>query len=251
MRTKSVKTEIHTSGLTLSGHTNSYLTLSSLSSPWTSASDLTISDLDHCVVNLIPPTTSQSSTIGTTLTALHVRNLSNTVLILPIITGSALLHDMKNCVIILGSRQVSETLKHTHQRGATSDPHNTHQQFRMHTSSHVDVYIAISSNPIIEHCSAIRFADYPAFLRRQLGDLGTTEPVRHRGLTRITENAMLIHFCIPQSNYMAVQDFSHIRATPSPNWSALPADAMVDEERLPLADRDAKDVLERLLPLRS
>ena len=35
----------------------------------------------------------------------------------------------------------------------------------MHTSSGVDVYISIASNPIIEHCSAIRFADYPSSLR--------------------------------------------------------------------------------------
>ena len=38
-------------------------------------------------------------------------------------------------------------------------------QFRIHTSSSVDVYISIGSNPIIEHCSSIRFADYPGALR--------------------------------------------------------------------------------------
>ena len=41
----------------------------------------------------------------------------------------------------------------------------TCRQFRIHTSSQVDVYIAASSNPIIEHCSAMRFAAYPTALR--------------------------------------------------------------------------------------
>jgi hypothetical protein len=33
----------------------------------------------------------------------------------------------------------------------------------MHSSSAVDVVLAISSNPVIEHCSAIRFGDLNAY----------------------------------------------------------------------------------------
>ena len=106
-------------GLTLSGYSNSFLTASSLSTPWTTSSDLTISDLDRCIVNLLPPTSQEHpdapSGNNTTpesrhFTALHARNLSNTVLILPAITGSALLHDVRNCIIALGSHQVSRYL---------------------------------------------------------------------------------------------------------------------------------------------
>ncbi|RPD61646.1 hypothetical protein L226DRAFT_485258 [Lentinus tigrinus ALCF2SS1-7] len=198
---------VHTSGLSISGHTNSYLTLSSLSSPWSSASDLTISDLDNCIVNFIPDSNGNIPH-DVTFTALHARNISNTVLILPIISGSALLHDLKNCVIALGSRQ-----------------------FRMHTSSEVDVYISIASNPIIEHCSAIRFADYPSSLRR---------PPAHDSITTQTK-----------SNYLAVQDFSHIRATPSPNWSALPEEAAIRDDQWPLSNSvDVQAVLSQLLPSR-
>lgn len=31
----------------------------------------------------------------------------------------------------------------------------------MHSSTKIDVLLAISSNPIIEDCKAIRFAEYP------------------------------------------------------------------------------------------
>ena len=102
-----------TTGLTISGHSRSYLTRSSLSSPWNTPSDLTISDLDSCIVNLVSSESNSSpldagadASQTPHFTALHVRNLSNTVLILPAIGGSALLHDMRNCVIALGSHQV-------------------------------------------------------------------------------------------------------------------------------------------------
>ncbi|KAH9927911.1 tubulin binding cofactor C-domain-containing protein [Epithele typhae] len=170
------------SGLSISGHSHRYLALSSLSSPWGSPCDLSITDLDSCIVNLL---SGSAANVGapesSQFTALHVRNLSNTVLVLPVVSGSALLHDLKNCVIVLGSRQ-----------------------FRMHASSAVDVYISIGSNPIIEHCSHA------------------------------------------PSNYLAVQDFSHIRATPSPNWTVLPEDAMTQD--WPLSEVGVDGALLQLLP---
>ncbi|KAI8989114.1 tubulin binding cofactor C-domain-containing protein [Trametes punicea] len=199
-----VESGLPTSGLRLSGRTHSYLTVASLSAPWSAASDLTISDVDNCIINLIPSIANPNVAAEVTFTALHVRNVSNSVLVLPVISGSALLHDIKNCVIALGSRQ-----------------------FRMHTSSQVDVYISIASNPIIEHCSEIRFADYPSCLMPESS-------------TDVVQNA--------KSNYLAVQDFSHIRATPSPNWSALPADQTIADAAWPLAPQDTTDILHELLP---
>ncbi|KAJ3549442.1 hypothetical protein NMY22_g886 [Coprinellus aureogranulatus] len=124
--------------------------------------------LNRCVVNLLPPKDSQLR-----FSALHIRNLSDSVLLLPFNDGSALIHDIKNCVLVLGCHQ-----------------------FRMHTSTHVDVYLRIKSNPIIETCSNIRFGMYPAPLAPQL----------------LQES--------PQPPF-TVQDFSHIRATPSPNFSLI------------------------------
>ncbi|KAL7284727.1 hypothetical protein ACG7TL_002033 [Trametes sanguinea] len=191
----SSESQSRTSGLNLSGHEQSYLTVSSLSSPWSAASDLTISDLTNCIVNLVHSEANPGTSPDLTFTALHARNITNSVLILPVVSGSALLHDLKNCVIALGSRQ-----------------------FRMHTSTQVDVYISIASNPIIEHCSAIRFADYPSCLRK--GTLADAAP-----------------------------DFSHIRATPSPNWAALPADKTIADAEWPLAQREVGETLQRLLPV--
>ncbi|KAF7798187.1 hypothetical protein EIP86_009404 [Pleurotus ostreatoroseus] len=71
-----------------------------------SSSDLTISDLDHCVVNLLPSPSASVTAQTYKFTALHVRNLTNTVLVLPAIDGSALLHDLKRCTIVLGCHQV-------------------------------------------------------------------------------------------------------------------------------------------------
>ncbi|TBU45487.1 tubulin binding cofactor C-domain-containing protein [Dichomitus squalens] len=205
-----------TSGLSISGHSHRYLTLSSVSSPWSSASDLTISDLNHCIVNLIPSEANPNYPSGLAFTALHVKNLSNTVLVLPIITGSALLHDMKNCVIALGSRQ-----------------------FRIHASSQVDVYITAFSSPIIEHCSAMHFAAYPASLKHFTLTQSSvlTDPTRQD----VQSN----------ENHLAVQDFSHIRATPSPNWSTLPQEAAIQDGQWPLSPVENVDaVLQGLLPSR-
>ncbi|KAI0342342.1 hypothetical protein BDW22DRAFT_1407481 [Trametopsis cervina] len=166
------------SHVSLSGHSDSYLSWSSLPSPTTGMTDIAISDLRHCVVNLLP---QESDASKRTISALHVRNLVDTVLLLPRIDGSALIHDLTNCTIVLGCHQ-----------------------FRMHTSSHVHVHLHILSNPIIEHCSAIAFTGYPASLHEKPS--------------------------VPESKHLSVQDFTHIRPTPSPNWSALSAEKDLSAE---------------------
>ncbi|KDQ49108.1 hypothetical protein JAAARDRAFT_201129 [Jaapia argillacea MUCL 33604] len=128
--------------LTISSRSYAFLSYSSLPIPSTlpvQSSDLTISDLDHCIVNLLPPLPSKNPTSnGLTFSALHIRNITNSILLLPMLQGSVLLHDMKRCVVVVGCHQ-----------------------YRMHASESVDVYLCIPSNPIIEHCSGIRFGAYP------------------------------------------------------------------------------------------
>ncbi|KII91822.1 hypothetical protein PLICRDRAFT_38679 [Plicaturopsis crispa FD-325 SS-3] len=166
--------------LTLSSHSNKYLDRGFLppSSHLSSQSDLTISELVGCVVDLLP-STDAGDTAQLDISALHIQKLADTVLLLPTIKGSVLLHDLTRCVIVVGCHQ-----------------------FRMHASTAVDVYLHIPSNPVIEHCSRIRFAAYPASFFPNT--LGAEERQR--------------------SNHLAVQDFSHIRATPSPNWAAMQDD---------------------------
>ncbi|KAF4603191.1 hypothetical protein EYR38_003601 [Pleurotus pulmonarius] len=153
------------SNLILSSHHDVYLGWHNIPTPtFGSSQDATIRDLTNCVVNL------SSRTAGVQITALHIHNLKNCLLLLPDITGSVMLHDLNRCTIVVGCHQ-----------------------FRMHTSKDVDVFVSISSSPIVEGCTRIRFC------RRLDPNIGQE-----------------------QSEPLMVQDFSHIRPTPSPNWSLLP-----------------------------
>ncbi|KZS99598.1 uncharacterized protein LAESUDRAFT_733049 [Laetiporus sulphureus 93-53] len=186
--------------LSLSGHSHEYLTCSSfLASTAVDASDLAISDLAHCVVNLLPSTSADLQS-NLKITVLHARNVRNCILLLPQIEGSALLHDLSRCIIVLRCHQ-----------------------YRMHTSSQTDVYIAVSSKPIIEHSTNIRFALYPAPLRSSDTN--------------------------PMGNNLSKPDFSHIRPTPSPNWALLAENEMIRESDWPVhGDVDVDEVLRKLLP---
>lgn len=145
------------SHVSLSGHSHKYLSWSSLPPINSEATDLAISNLDHCVINLL---SGEPSGTRHAISALHARNLVNTVLILPLINGSALMHDLTNCTIVLGCHQVCGMMSNG---GAFVDTLNL-LQFRMHASSDVNVYLTIQSNPIIEHCSSVAFAGYPSSL---------------------------------------------------------------------------------------
>ena len=94
--------------LSLSSQSHRYLTREDLPSH-PAQSDLSISDLDHCIVNLLPSSLSPSSSgIDTPLviSALHARNLLDCVVLLPGVDGSALIHDLERCVVVLGCHQV-------------------------------------------------------------------------------------------------------------------------------------------------
>ncbi|KAF8186413.1 tubulin binding cofactor C-domain-containing protein [Pholiota molesta] len=159
------------SNLILSSRSRQYLTRSDLSEH-PQQTDLSLSDLESCVVNLLPPTAEDAAEGHIKISALHARNLTNCVLLLPEVEGSALLHDMFNCVVVLGCHQ-----------------------FRMHSSKNIDVLLSISSTPIIEDCTSIRFGHYPPSFH--------PSPLHSE----------------PQP--LSIQDFSHIRPTPSPNYSSM------------------------------
>ncbi|KAK7060802.1 hypothetical protein VNI00_000535 [Paramarasmius palmivorus] len=182
--------------LSISTISKTYISQSALPESHPETPDLVISDLDHCIMDL-----TRHEGKALTISALHIRNISNSALILPCINGSAMLHDVINCVIVLGCHQ-----------------------FRMHTSRDVDVYLSIQSNPIIEHCAGIRFGSYPSSV-----------------LPGVTQNVL------------SVQDFSHIKPTPSPNWRFLSEEEKLDAkegwyERLSPSDEDISPILDELLP---
>ncbi|KAF7292946.1 C-CAP/cofactor C-like domain-containing protein [Mycena indigotica] len=177
-----------TTNLTLSSYTRRYISHTSLPIDNAQTSDLAISDLNQCIVNLL--------SIPLKLSALHMRNLVDTVLLLPEIAGSVLLHDLRRCIVVVGCHQ-----------------------FRMHTSSLVDIHLSISSNPIIEHCSELRFSSYPATLGGQ-----------------------------DKPGVLAVQDFSHIKPTPSPNWKMFDTNSIMPQWPLEVLETE-NEVAEQLASL--
>lgn len=97
-----------------------YLTMKSLSPPSSdvnacdnkSSSDLSLSGLDHCVVNLLRSSEpAQSAQQGdpprSILTAVHIRNIRSSLLLLGNVKGSALLHDLHGCTVVIACQQVS------------------------------------------------------------------------------------------------------------------------------------------------
>lgn len=112
---------------------------------------------------------------------------------------------------------------------------NRFSKFRMHTSHNVDVYLSISSNPIIEHCSDIRFAAYPSIL------LSSLDQVTVHSL-KPNLSSLLTAFLKQASSHHSVQDFSHIRSTPSPHWSVLRDDRVT--ARWPLEGLQRREELD-------
>ncbi|KAF9266786.1 hypothetical protein L218DRAFT_955898 [Marasmius fiardii PR-910] len=114
----------------------------------TTASDSTVDE---------PPLSNATSTIihiRYQLPAVHIQNVSQSLVVLPSVSGSAILHDIHDSILIISSHQ-----------------------FRIHNSSNTRIHLLTTqSSPIIENCSGLIF------------------------------------------NVKDVQDFSHLKTRPSPNW---------------------------------
>ena len=98
---KSQPVPIASNSLVFSSRSNEYLTTAAPLN-YTEPSDVSIYNLDNCVVDFLGKTKNETPKIS----ALHGRNLTNCVLYLPLIEGSVLLHDLKHCTVVLGCHQV-------------------------------------------------------------------------------------------------------------------------------------------------
>lgn len=92
----------------LSSHSHSRLSLQSIptSGEGPPLSDLIISDLDHCIVDLRATAGSVRSQNQLDLTALRIHDLKETLLILPNVKGSVILHNLHRCTAIVTCHQV-------------------------------------------------------------------------------------------------------------------------------------------------
>lgn len=87
----------------LSNHSCRYI--SSVDLPTSNnPSDLTISNINHCIINLASSRGQSNDVIQ--LSAVHVEKLTDSVLILPTVNGSILLHDLRRCILVVGCHQV-------------------------------------------------------------------------------------------------------------------------------------------------
>ncbi|CAG8488298.1 15581_t:CDS:2 [Cetraspora pellucida] len=91
--------------------------------------DFQISNLDHCIVNLV----NSNVVIG----AIHIKGLKDTIIMAGPVRSSILIYDCERCVFLIGCHQ-----------------------FRMHTSRQMTIYLHTTSHPIIEDCHNILFAPY-------------------------------------------------------------------------------------------
>jgi len=72
-------------------------------------SELIVANLDNCIVDLV-----ESDNPVMAPTAVHIHNVINSVLLLPVIKGSVLLYDLRRCaVVISGCHQVRYSLLST------------------------------------------------------------------------------------------------------------------------------------------
>lgn len=67
---------------------------------------LTLSNLSHCIINLLPAPGEPPSG----LTALHAQNLVRCMVIAPIVTGSVMMTGLQGCLVIAGCQQVRTLL---------------------------------------------------------------------------------------------------------------------------------------------
>jgi hypothetical protein len=91
----------------LSSYSHCRLSLQSISTlvAGTPSFDLTISDLDRCIVDLCGTAGTVYPLKQLCLTALHARNLRDTILLLPNVKGSVLLHNLHRCTVIVSCHQ--------------------------------------------------------------------------------------------------------------------------------------------------
>jgi len=133
------------------------------------SSDFALEHLIRCHVQLLSH-----------CTALWIRGLRNTTLFALPVNGSIYVTDCEDCVLYVGSRQL-----------------------RIHTSQAVDFYVHTSSHPIIENCSALRFAPYPTL------PTAYCAAIEAAGLK------------LENNQWDQVDDFNWLKAHHSPNWSIM------------------------------
>ncbi len=118
--------------IVISDHTGLHIILPGTASHATSQGSLT--NLEGCVVDMSVPATGSAAFLG-----LALKNISKSLIIAGHVNGPTHITGIRNSIIVVSARQV-----------------------RIHECANVDVYLHCASRPIIEDCSAMRFAPLPS-----------------------------------------------------------------------------------------
>lgn len=122
--------------------------------------DVTLASLHSCVVDLLP----DGSTTPIKLTALYARGLKQCVVWCGVIQGSVRLEDCIDCVFVLACHQVQLL-------SFLSRPALSHFiKFRMEHCRSTDIYLGVTSLPVIEESSGLRFAALPVEFNERVGN---------------------------------------------------------------------------------
>lgn len=101
---------ISSASRTISNHSNRYLSRSCLSGPSSSTHHIeaSIISISNSILNLLTATNESTlvSANPVSLSALHIRDIQNSILILGTVNGSIMLHNLTNCVVVAGCHQV-------------------------------------------------------------------------------------------------------------------------------------------------
>ncbi|KAM0752711.1 hypothetical protein T439DRAFT_181025 [Meredithblackwellia eburnea MCA 4105] len=121
--------------------TSSYLSMDQIPCTSSNSSALVIESLSKCFVDFVrSPAGQAGKSNGWDVSALYLYDLKDSVLLLPSIEGSIMMHGCEGCLIVCAGHQI-----------------------RMHNSKRCKVLAKVSSTPIIEGCSGLLFGSYPDF----------------------------------------------------------------------------------------
>lgn len=162
-------------GMTVSNHIGSHIILPGSST--FNASSATVSNIRSSVVDLSSPAANSGP-----FATLTLKNVKDSLIVCGQTSGPIHITGVENSVLVTSC-----------------------QQFRMHGSQNVDVYLHCSSRPIIEDCQSIRFAPLP--------NTYTTLEISR------TPN-----------QYDQIDDFKWLKAEPSPHFSLLAEADRVKED---------------------
>lgn len=136
-----------------------------------------------------------------------LRNLSKCIITLEGSPSTLHIKHLTNCLVLTGPVSTSIFIDNcTHCKFAMAC-----QQLRLHTSTHIDVYLHVTSRAIMEDCTNIRVAPYS---------------FKYNKLDEDFTNANLD---INTNNWTGIDDFNWLNVKHSPNWKVIDeCDRIVD-----------------------